>query len=358
MAIAAVRVRFPSRVPIFQMIVDLRSDTVTKPDAAMLDRMLSAAVGDDVFKEDPTVIELQDLAADMFGMEAALFCPSGSMTNQIAIKLHTRPGDEVICEAGAHVHYYEGGGIAFNSGATTNAIIGNRGVITADQIRAMLRPKNVHFPTTSLVCLENTCNRGGGKVFGLENINEIRTLCLEYDLKLHLDGARLFNSIVHENSNPRAYGKLFDSISICLSKGLGAPVGSLLLSSNKDIAHAVRIRKVFGGGMRQAGYLAAAGIYALKHNIASLAKDHEMAKALALELSTSHAVNSILPVETNIIVFELKENMSTAHFLGHLLKHDIKAFEVGAQSIRFVTHRCLPNDTVARVASALQNFPN
>jgi len=338
------------------MTIDLRSDTVTVPDRAMLDSMFSAKVGDDVFKEDPSVIELQNLAADMFGMEAALFCPSGTMTNQIAIKLHTQPGDEVVCESGAHVHYYEGGGIAFNSGASVKTIEGNRGAFSGQQLKSVLRPDNVHYPRTSLVCVENTCNRGGGKVFGLNNIAEIRSVCDECGLKLHLDGARLFNAIVKENSSPKDYGRLFDTISICLSKGLGAPVGSLLLGSSSDINKALRIRKVLGGGMRQAGYLAAAGVYALTNNVDALSKDHELATAIASLLSSSPAIESVLPVETNIVVFQLVDQVSTTRFLSHLYENGIQAFEVGKNRIRFVTHRCLPEHTLHRVQEAIESF--
>jgi len=338
------------------MTIDLRSDTVTVPDRAMLDFMLSAKVGDDVFKEDPSVIELQNVAADMFGMEASLFCPSGTMTNQIAIKLHTQPGDEVVCESGAHVHYYEGGGIAFNSGASVKTIDGVRGVFSAQQLKSVLRPDNVHYPRTSLVCVENTCNRGGGKVFGLNTIAEIRSVCNENGLKLHLDGARLFNAIVKEKSSPKEYGKLFDTISICLSKGLGAPVGSLLLGSTSDIRKALRIRKVFGGSMRQAGYMAAAGIYALANNVDALSKDHELATSIARLLTSSPAVDSILPVETNIIVFQLVDQVSTIRFLTHLNENGIQAFEVGPNSIRFVTHRCLPENTLHLIKDAIERL--
>lgn len=337
-------------------MIDLRSDTVTKPTPAMLEFMCRAKVGDDVFAEDPTVNELQAYAAEMFGMEAGLFCPSGTMTNQIAIKAHTQPGDEVICEAGAHIHYYEGGGIAFNSGATTMPLVGDRGIITADQIEDALRPKNVHFPRTSLVCLENTCNRGGGKIFHFEEIKHIRTICHEKGLKLHLDGARLFNALVEEKRDPKDIGSQFDSVSICLSKGLGAPVGSILLGSAKLIDKAVRIRKVLGGGMRQAGFMAAAGLYALQHHVNRLKDDHALAKATEVALNEQDYVKQVQKVETNIVVFELQGHIATDDFLKHLASENILAFEVGKQRVRFVTHLDLPPDCLFKVKSALESY--
>ncbi|MCF8276356.1 MAG: aminotransferase class I/II-fold pyridoxal phosphate-dependent enzyme [Flavobacteriales bacterium] len=338
------------------MIIDLRSDTVTRPTPQMLEFMFSAKVGDDVFGEDPTVNELQAFAAEMFGMEAALFCPSGTMTNQIAIKAHTQPGDEVICEEGAHVHYYEGGGIAFNSGASTKTLVGQRGVFTAEQVLDSLRPENVHFPRTSLVCMENTCNRGGGKIFDFHEIERIKDVCQRNKLKLHLDGARLFNAVVVENRSPKDFGNVFDSISICLSKGLGAPVGSLLIGNQPFIHQATRIRKVLGGGMRQAGFMAAAGLYALSQNVNRLQEDHVLAKSLEKSLKGCEFVSSVLEVETNIVVFKLNEGVKTPHFLEHLRNSDIYAFEVGKQRIRFVTHLNLPQDCFSIIEKALASY--
>lgn len=358
MAIAAVRVRPPSRVPFYSLFmkIDLRSDTVTTPTPEMLECMLRSKVGDDVFGEDPSVNELQAIAAEMFGMESALFCPSGTMTNQIAIKVHTQPGDEVICEAGSHVHYYEGGGIAFNSGATTRPIIGDRGVITAEQLLENLRPSNVHYPNTSLVCLENSCNRGGGRVFPFDEIVRIREVCNQRALRLHLDGARLFNAAVASGQPLEDFGNHFDSISICLSKGLGAPVGSLLLGSKDFINRATRVRKVLGGGMRQAGYIAAAGLFAIRNNIELLKHDHASAKAIGTKLTEVPYVRTVLDVETNIVVFELETNIDTDHFLNYLAKNEILAFEVGAQRIRFVFHLSLPNDSISRVTAVLESY--
>ena len=337
-------------------MIDLRSDTVTEPTLEMLDFMSKAKVGDDVFNEDPTVNELQSYAADLFGMEAGIFCPSGTMTNQIAIKAQTQPGDEVICEEGAHLHYYEGGGVAFNSGVTTRPLLGNRGVFTYDQISETLRPSNVHFPKTTLVSIENTCNRGGGKVFDFNEILRIKAVCNAKDLKLHLDGARLFNAITREGRSPKDYGNVFDTISICLSKGLGAPVGSLLLGNKQVIAQAFRIRKVMGGGMRQAGYLAAAGLFALQNNLERLAVDHQLASHLETYLKECSYVTGVMNVETNMIVFELQPIIKTADFLKHLKQFEILAFEVGRQRVRFVTHMDLPSDAREIVQSALQNF--
>ena len=242
---------------------ELRSDTFTKPTPNMLTAMMNAAVGDDVFGEDPSINALEQMAANMFGMEAALFCPSGTMTNQIAINVHTQPGDEVICEEGSHIYFYEGGGIGKNSGCQARLIKGNRGQITAAQIAEVINPDDVHRARTRLVSLENTCNRGGGSCYNLNEIAEIQNLCNAHGLSLHLDGARLMNAIVAQNEDPLTYGKLFHSISLCLSKGLGAPVGSVLLGSKEFIKEARRVRKVMGGGMRQAGVIAAAGLVAL-----------------------------------------------------------------------------------------------
>jgi threonine aldolase len=337
-------------------MIDLRSDTVTRPTPEMLEAMLQAKVGDDVFDEDPAINELQEFTADMFGVESALFCPSGTMTNQIAIKAQTHPGDEIICDEGAHIHYYEGGGIAFNSGVTTRAVNGKRGVFTASHILESLRPDNVHFPRTSLISIENTCNRGGGKVFGFDEILKIRNLCSEKGLKLHLDGARLFNAISKEGSSPKQYGDVFDSISICLSKGLGAPVGSLLLGDKELIQNAYRIRKILGGGMRQAGYLATAGLYALKNNVERLASDHLLAAEIGTALAKCSYVSNVLEAETNMVVFELKPNIDTTEFLAHLEKNSILAFEVGKQRVRFVTHLDIPSDALLKLEVALKSY--
>lgn len=321
-------------------MIDLRSDTVTKPSAAMLNAMMEAKVGDDVFGEDPTVNELQNFAADMFGMEAALYCASGTMTNQIAIKLHTQPGDEVICDKLSHVYLYEGGGIGFNAGCSIRLLEGNYGRFTAEQVQENINDKNnIHFPISKLVCIENTVNKGGGVCWDIDEIIKIKAVCQNNEMALHLDGARLFNALVANNQSALKYGQLFDTISICLSKGLGAPVGSLLLGSRKNIAKATRIRKVMGGGMRQAGFLAAAGLYALQNNIERLAIDHERAKILSSVLQTCNFVESIYPVETNIVIFKINPNqVSTNHFIDFLKNNEINAVSMGNNLIRFVLH--------------------
>ncbi len=305
----------------------------------MLEAMFRAQVGDDVFGEDPSVNKLEAMAAKMFGMEAALFCPSGTMTNQIAIKCHTQPGDEVICEKMSHVYIYEGGGIAFNSGCQAKAIEGDRGRITAQQVEEAINPDDVHKARTRLVSLENTANRGGGSCYDFSEIQRIKEICLKNNLILHLDGARLWNAIVNNNETPGQYGATFDSISVCLSKGMGAPVGSLLLGSRDFIKQARRVRKVFGGGMRQAGYLAAAGIYALENNIARLAEDHDHARQIAETLARKEFIGHIMPVETNIVIFEVKGNYCSAReFCDRLKQKDILCLPISQTQVRMVTH--------------------
>jgi threonine aldolase len=289
------------------MIIDFRSDTVTKPSAGMMEAMMQAKVGDDVFGEDPSINELEQLTASLFGMEAGVFCPSGTMTNQIAIKCHTQPGDEVICDEDAHIYQYEGGGIASNSGASVKLLKGDRGRITASQVQAAINPDDVHRAKTSLVCLENTSNRGGGSCYNFSAIEEIKEVCQKNKLAFHLDGARLWNAMVAKDETPFQYGKAFDSISICLSKSLGCPVGSVLIGTAPFIKKARRIRKAFGGGMRQAGFIAAAGIYALQNNIDRLQTDHQHAIAIANAIAKKEMVKFVLPVETNIIIFELND---------------------------------------------------
>lgn len=320
------------------MIIDFRSDTVTRPTPEMLDAMMKAPVGDDVFGEDPSINELETLAAGMFGMDAAVFCPSGTMTNQIAIKCHTQPGDEVICDESAHVYQYEGGGIAFNSGSSVKLLYGDRGRITAAQVKDAINPEDVHRAHSSLVCLENTSNRGGGSCYNFSEIKKIREVCTENKLALHLDGARLFNALVAKNETTKQYGEVFDSISICLSKSLGCPVGSLLLGKKEFIKKARRVRKVFGGGMRQAGFLAAAGIYALQHNVNRLAEDHAHAKQIAETIATKDFVKLVLPVETNIIIFETDNAISAPHLVSRLKEHDILAYAIAPNRVRLVVH--------------------
>ena len=320
------------------MIVDLRSDTLTKPSKEMLEAMLNAEVGDDVFQEDPTINALQEKMASMFGMEAALFVPSGTMANQIAIKVHTQPGDEVICDQLSHVYNYEGGGIAFNSGASTRLLQGERGVFTAQQVKNAIQGNDSHLAQSRLVVIENTVNKGGGSIWSLEKIGKIKEVCVANKLKLHLDGARLFNALVENNESTFDYGKAFDSISICLSKGLGTPVSSVLIGSKDFIAQAHRYRKILGGGMRQAGILAAAGIFALDNNIGQLKVDNENAKRTAKALGGISDVKKILAVESNIVIFELETEEAATAFLEKLKKNKIIAFPFGPTSIRLVFH--------------------
>lgn len=318
--------------------IDLRSDTVTTPTAEMLEAMMQAEVGDDVFGEDPSINALQDYAANLFGMEAALFCSSGTQTNQIAIKLHTQPGSEVICDARSHVYLYEGGGIAFNSGASVKLIQSERGLFTAKDVIENINEENVHFPNTSLVCIENTVNKGGGACWVWEEILKIKEVCKQHNLPFHLDGARLFNALVAKNQNAEDYGKVFDTISICLSKGLGAPVGSLLLGSAQHIQQAKRIRKVLGGGMRQAGFLAAAGLFALQNNIDRLNQDHQHARFIADSIKEKSWVDFILPVETNIIIFKTTDDFPSEKLAAKLHEKNIKISNMGKNLVRFVFH--------------------
>jgi threonine aldolase len=319
-------------------MIDFRSDTVTKPTPGMLQAMMAAKLGDDVFGEDPTVNQLESMAADMFGMEAGLFCPSGTMTNQIAIKCHTQPGDEVICDNLSHVYQYEGGGIAFNAGCSVRLLQGDRGRITAGQVLAAINPDDVHKPVSRLVSLENTANRGGGSCYDFEEIKKIKKVCKEHNLAFHLDGARLFNALVAKNETPKQYGEAFDSISICLSKGLGIPVGSVLLGKKDLVKKARRVRKVFGGGMRQAGFLAAAGIYALENHINRLADDHLHAKQIAEALRKKDFTGEIFPVETNIIIFEIKGRLSAPEFANRMKENNVLMFAISPTHVRMVAH--------------------
>ena len=319
-------------------MIDFRSDTVTRPTPAMLEAMRNAPVGDDVFGEDPSVNKLEALSAELFGMEAALFCPSGTMTNQIAIKCHTQPGDELICDKLSHIYQYEGGGIAFNSSASVRLVEGNRGRITADQVRESINPDDVHKPVTTLVSLENTANRGGGSCYNFSDIQSIKEVCLQNSLSLHLDGARLFNALVAKNETPAQYGEIFDSISVCLSKGLGAPVGSVLIGKKDFIKKARRIRKVFGGGMRQAGFIAAAGIFALEHNIERLAQDHANAQMIAKVLEEKDFIGTILPVETNIVIFEVKGRYTAPALAAKLKEQGIFVIAISSTQVRVVVH--------------------
>jgi len=338
------------------MVIDYRSDTMTKPTKGMLDAMMKAHVGDDVFGEDPTINELESMVAGLFSMEAAVFCPSGTMTNQIAIKCHTQPGDEVICDESAHVYQYEGGGIAFNSGASVKLLTGDRGRISAAQIAGAINADDNHKARTSLICLENTSNRGGGSCYDFEEIKKIRETCTQHDLALHLDGARLFNAFVAKKENPKQYGEVFDSISICLSKSLGCPVGSLLLGKKDFIKKARRIRKVFGGGMRQAGFIAAAGIYALKNHISRLAEDHSHARLIADALIQKDFVADILPVETNIVIFNTHPAHTANSIVQRLKEQNVLGYVIAQQKVRMVTHLDIRPEMVQRTIDVIKHL--
>ncbi|MEZ4939458.1 MAG: GntG family PLP-dependent aldolase [Saprospiraceae bacterium] len=337
-------------------IINLLSDTGTKPTPGMLQAMMAAEVGDDVFREDPTVNALEEKCAALVGHEAALFCPSGTMTNQIALKVHTRPLDEVICDEMSHIYQYEVGGYAFNSGIGINLIRTDYGILNADQVLAAIKPRFDWLPKSSLVVIENTCNKGGGSTYTLDAIKNIRLVCKNQGLALHLDGARLFNALVETGDTPAAIGAEVDSISICLSKGLGAPVGSVLTGSRDFIAEARRVRKVMGGGMRQAGYLAGAGIYALDHHIERLQEDHVHARQLATALKQLAYTANIRPVQTNIVIFDLVKPATPPHFLAYLKANGISASAFGPQTIRFVTHLDVGAEMIKRAIEVLQGY--
>jgi threonine aldolase len=320
------------------MIIDFRSDTVTKPTPGMMEAMMQAEVGDDVFREDPTINRLEKTMAALFNMESGLYCSSGTMSNQVAIASHTRPGDEVICEQESHVYYYEGGGIAFNAGCQTKTLQGDRGRIKADQVLKSINANDVHKARTSLVCLENTSNRGGGSCYELNEIKKIRQVCDEKQLVLHLDGARLFNALVAKNEKPADYGYQFHSISFCFNKGLGCPTGSMLLGTEKFINQARRVRKVFGGGIRQGGFQAATALYAMEHHIDRLAIDHDHAKQIGKALQIHPMVKMVLPVETNLIIFELNNSEDSRRFISFMKEKDILLLPISESRLRIVTH--------------------
>lgn len=338
------------------MIIDLRSDTITRPTPGMLDAMMSAEVGDDVFGEDPTVARLETKAAAMLGFEAGIFCPSGTMTNQIAIRTLTQPQDEVICDKRSHIYLYEGGGIASNSMVSVELLDGDRGRITPAQIESVIKPDDIHYPRTRLVAIENTVNKGGGAYYTMEQMRHISTTVRNHGLLLHLDGARIFNALVETGDNPQEIGGYFDTLSVCLSKGLGAPVGSVLLGSEETIQKARRIRKVFGGAMRQAGYLAAAGIYALNHHIERLKEDHLKARNIAAMLGRKSFVTGIEPVDTNIIIFSVAKEPGVPVLLELLKKHGIHALGFGGSSIRMVTHLDITDHMMEEIDKRLEKL--
>ena len=339
-----------------QRPINLISDTVTKPSAKMLEYMMQAEVGDDVFGEDPTVNQLEERMAQLFHQESGLFCPSGTMANQIAIKAHTQGLDEMICDIDSHVYQYEVGGYAFNSGIAVNLLQGHYGKITAEQVQQAIKPKYDWLPLSRLVCIENTCNKGGGSYYTLDEMASIANVCKKHQLKYHLDGARIFNALIASGDDAREVGTLFDSISVCLSKGLGAPVGSVLLGSKEFIRLARRYRKVFGGGMRQAGYLAAAGLYALDHHVDRLSEDHQKARLLSDSLQVASFVKQVKPIHTNIVIFELKGHITTDQFIHKMKSENILVTAFGPQMIRMVTHRDVSDKMILRVIEVLSRI--
>lgn len=334
--------------------IDLRSDTVTRPTKGMLEDMMRAEVGDDVYKEDPSINSLEEKLAKMFAMDAALFFPSGTMANQAAIKLHTNPGEQLICDQWAHVFNFEGGGVSFNSGVSCKLIPGNRGMITAEQVAENINPPDFyHSPLTSLVCLENTTNKGGGACYELEEVKKIREVCNQHGLGLHLDGARLFNALVAKGERPQQYGALFDTISICLSKGLGAPMGSVLIGKQHYMKHALRVRKILGGGMRQVGFAGAAGTYALEEHVDRLKLDHQRAQEIGLRLQNMEGIKAVEPVETNIVICYLQDSSAEKAFIEKLAAQDIRISTMGKGVLRMVTHLDYSADMHARFLSVL-----
>lgn len=333
-------------------IIDLRSDTVTKPSPAMRDAMMAAEVGDDVFGEDPTVNRLQDHLARMFKKDAAMFVPSGTMGNQICVKLHSLPGTEIICEADCHIFKYEAGGAGLLSGVQTHLVTGDKGVMTADQIeRAINASDDIHTSPTALIALENTHNRAGGTVYPLDEIKKISDVAKRHRIPMHLDGARLFNACVVTDLKPSDYSPYFDTISICFSKGLGAPVGSAVIGSAESIARARYFRKALGGGMRQAGILAAAAQFALDNHIVKLKDDHRRARQLADAISKIPAFHvDLSSVQTNIVIFDTIVEASDV-VVQKLAAQGVLSIPFGPRRVRLVTHLDLQDDDIVRAIS-------
>jgi threonine aldolase len=339
------------------MVIDLRSDTVTKPTKGMLDAMMTADVGDDVYKEDPSVNALEERLAKMFGKDQALFFPTGSMANQTALKLHTNPGEQVICDKYAHIYNYEGGGASFNSGISCKLIDGHRGMFTAKQVVESINPPDFyHSPLTTLVEVENTTNKGGGACWDFEELKRIRTVCDTHNLGYHLDGARFWNALVNTKETTEDYGQLLDTISVCLSKGLGCPIGSVLIGNNDIMKGAIRVRKILGGGMRQVGYLAAAGLYALDHHVERLTDDHKKAKEIGEVLEALSMIKKVEPIETNIVIFELASYVDESEFLKRLSDKDIKIIGMGSNKLRMVTHLDYTDEMHERLLEVLNAF--
>lgn len=339
------------------MIIDLRSDTVTRPTQGMMQAIINAEVGDDVYKEDPTANKLEQRLAEMFGMDAALFFPTGSMANQAAIKMHTQPGEQLIADKWAHVYNYEGGGVSFNSGVSCKLLDGNRGMITAAQVEENINPPDFyHSPLTSLVCLENTTNKGGGACYDFSEIEKIRKVCDKHGLGFHLDGARIWNALVAQKQNPKDYGKIFDTISVCLSKGMGTPMGSVLIGKKEIMKKAMRVRKVLGGGMRQIGFMAAAGIYALDNHLERLEEDHKKALEISEILLKQSYIKKVEPTETNIVIFYLTETVSEEKFMNDLLQKNIKISGMGQGKLRIVTHLDYTDAMHEKFLKTLNNY--
>ena len=339
------------------MKIDLRSDTVTKPTQGMLEAMYSAKVGDDVYKEDPSANALEAKLADMFGMDEALFFPSGSMANQAALKLHTNPGEQIICDTYAHIYNYEGGEASFNSGVSCKLIDGHRGMFTAQQAQQSINPLDFyHSPLTTLITIENTTNKGGGACWDFEELVKIKQITTQNQLGYHLDGARLWNALIAKNESPKQYGNLFDTISVCLSKGLGTPMGSVLLGKRELMKNAIRVRKILGGGMRQIGFAAAAGLYALKHHFKRLVEDHKKAKEIGEVLDKLGCIKAIEPIETNIIIFELETKIDESKFLNILLEKNIHIISMGSKKLRIVTHLDYTDDMHQFVLKTLKSL--
>jgi threonine aldolase len=337
-------------------MVNLISDTVTRPTAAMLDAMVRAEVGDDVFGQDPTVNDLESFVAGMFGHEAALFCPSGTMTNQIAIKMHTQALDEVICDIHSHIYLYEAGGYSFNAGVAINVLRGDNGILTAGQIRAAIKAETDWYPRSRLIVIENSCNRAGGTYYTVDQVEPILQIAREHKMKMHLDGARLFNVLVETGEKPEDYGRMFDSVSICLSKGLGAPIGSLLTGTRERIAYARRVRKVLGGGMRQAGYLAAAGRYALEHHIQRLRIDNSRAKRAGALLEGKPYVERVLPIMTNIVIFQVAAHLTADNVVGAFKEKGVMVAAMSNDTVRFVFHLDIEEAMITRLEHVIDTL--
>ena len=341
-------------------MVDLRSDTVTKPTDEMRQLIATAKVGDDVLGDDPTIIALQNMISELLDKEAALFVPSGTMSNAIAIRTHTKPGDEIITESTSHIYIYEGGGYAALSGCSVALVPGKLGIMTPEDVEKAIRKSDGslgHFPNGSLVCVENTSNRGGGTCYSQENLDAIAKVAHENDCAVHMDGARLFNAAIATGTNPARIVRDYDSISICLSKGLGAPVGSLLVGSSEFIAQAHRWRKMFGGGMRQAGVIAAAGIYALEHNISRLDEDHKRANKLAIAINEMDMFSvNIEGVQTNMVYIEINGDLNANQVVEKLAEHDVHVLALGDNLLRAVTHIHITDEDINKSINAFKTI--